>query len=151
MLWHAISATDVANELGTSLESGLNIAQISRLTAKYGENNLKEKKKKSLPRKFVSQFSDFMVIILFIAAFISFTVSLLSGEGEFYDPIIILLIVMINTVIGVIQESKAEKAIEALQQMSAATSKVLRDGHVQIVHSEDLVVGDVILLEAGDA
>ena len=118
MLWHAISAEETANELGTSLENGLNSAQISRLTLKYGENVLKEKKKKSIPKKFVSQFSDFMVIILFIAAFISFVVSLLSGEGEFYDPVIILLIVMINAIIGVIQESKAEKAIEELKKIS---------------------------------
>ena len=150
MLWHTISAEETANELGTSLESGLSLAQISRLTAKYGENVLKEKKKKSIPRKFVSQFSDFMVIILFIAALISFTVSLLSGEGEFYDPIIILLIVMINAIIGVIQESKAEKAIEELKKMAAPYAMVVRSGKRTLVKTNELVPGDLVLIETGD-
>ena len=150
MLWHAISAEETANELGTSLENGLNSAQISRLTLKYGENVLKEKKKKSIPKKFVSQFSDFMVIILFIAAFISFVVSLLSGEGEFYDPVIILLIVMINAIIGVIQESKAEKAIEELKKMAAPYAMVIRSGKKTLIKTSELLPGDLVLIETGD-
>jgi Ca2+-transporting ATPase len=118
--------------------------------AKNGKNKLAEAKKDSLFKRFMSQMADPMIIILIVAAAISGVTAFYSGES-FADVIIILAVVIINAVLGVYQESKAEKAIEALQEMSAATSKVLRDGKVQIVHSEDLVVGDVILLEAGDA
>ena len=115
-----------------------------------GKNKLAEAKKDSLLKRFVKQLMDPMIIILLAAAAISGVLAVVEGES-FTDVIIILAVVIINAVLGVYQESKAEKAIEALQEMSAATSKVLRDGKITTVHSEDLVVGDVVLLEAGDA
>lgn len=115
-----------------------------------GKNKLAEGKKDSLLKRFINQLMDPMILILLAAAAISGVLAVVEGES-FADVIIILTVVIINAVLGVYQESKAEKAIEALQEMSAATSKVLRDGQIKIVHSEDLVIGDVVLLEAGDA
>ena len=114
------------------------------------QTKLAEGKKDSLLKRFINQLMDPMILILLAAAAISGVLAVVEGES-FADVIIILAVVVINAVLGVYQESKAEKAIEALQEMSAATSKVLRDGKIQIVHSEDLVIGDVVLLEAGDA
>ncbi len=116
----------------------------------YGKNRLEAAKGKSLLRRFLEQLADPMIIILIVAAAISGVLAVVENES-FADVIIIIAVVLINAVLGVYQESKAEKAIEALQEMSAATSKVLRDGHIRTIHSEDLVVGDIILLEAGDA
>src|SRR5699024_3604113 len=107
-------------------------------------------KGKSLFRRFLEQLADPMIIILLVAAAVSGILAVVENDS-FADVIIILAVVIINAILGVYQESKAEKAIEALQEMSAATSKVLRDGKLQVIHSEDLVVGDVIHLEAGDA
>lgn len=115
-----------------------------------GKNKLAEGKKDSLLKRFVGQLMDPMILILLAAAAISGVLAVVEGES-FADVIIILAVVIINAVLGVYQESKAEKAIEALQEMSAATSKVLRDGKIMTIHSENLVVGDVVLLEAGDA
>ncbi len=133
-----------------SSEEGLTSEEASKRLAANGKNKLAEAKGKPLIVRFFEQMTDPMIIILLAAALVSGVLSVVQGES-FADVIIILAVVIVNAVLGVYQENKAEKAIEALQQMSAATSKVLRDGHVQIVHSEDLVVGDVILLEAGDA
>ena len=133
-----------------SSEEGLTSEEAAKRLEKNGKNKLEEAKGKSTIRKFFEQMTDPMIIILLAAALVSGVLAVVEGES-FADVIIILAVVIINAILGVYQENKAEKAIEALQQMSAATSKVLRDGHVQIVHSEDLVVGDVIMLEAGDA
>ena len=140
-----------------SSQNGLTSEEASKRLEANGKNKLAAAKSKSLIRRFLEQLADPMTIILLVAAAISGALAVYEsinhpGEGEgFTDVIIILAVVIVNAILGVYQESKAEKAIEALQQMSAATSKVLRDGKVQIVHSEDLVIGDVILLEAGDA
>ena len=140
-----------------STREGLSSEEAAKRLEANGKNKLAAAKGKSLIRRFFEQLADPMTIILLVAAAISGGLAAYEsyahpGEGEgFADVIIILIVVIINAVLGVYQESKAEKAIEALQEMSAATSKVLRDGKVQIVHSEDLVVGDIILLEAGDA
>ena len=133
-----------------SAREGLSAAEAERRLAENGPNKLAEGKKDPLLKRFFKQMADPMIIILLAAALISFVVSLYSGES-FADVIIILSVVIINAVLGVYQESKAEKAIEALQKMSASTNRVLRDGRVKIVKSEELVVGDVVLLEAGDA
>ena len=133
-----------------SSEEGLTTEEASKRLAANGKNKLAEAKGKPIIVRFFEQMTDPMIIILLAAALVSGVLSVVQGES-FADVIIILAVVIINAILGVYQENKAEKAIEALQQMSAATSKVLRDGRVQIVHSEDLVVGDVILLEAGDA
>ena len=143
------SAEEVFKEVNSSPE-GLTSAEAEKRLAENGKNKLEEGKKKSLARRLLEQFTDPMIIILIAAAIVSAVTAAMEREFP-ADVIIILAVVIINAVLGVYQESKAEKAIEALQEMAAATSKVLRDGDVKEVHSEDLTVGDVILLEAGDA
>jgi Ca2+-transporting ATPase len=118
---------------------------------KYGENKLQEKKKKSIFIKFLEQFKDVMIIILLVAAVVSFVIACVEGDTkEFFEPGLILLIVVINAVIGVAQENKAEKALDALKNMSAPHAKVIRDGKELIINASELVPGDIILLEAGD-
>lgn len=133
-----------------SKTDGLSEKEASLRLEQNGKNKLQEAQKDSLFKRFLGQMADPMIIILIVAALISGVTSFYSHEG-FADVIIILAVVIINAVLGVYQESKAEKAIEALQEMAAATSKVLRDGKLTSVKSEDLVVGDVVILEAGDA
>ena len=133
-----------------SRDSGLTAAEAAERLAKNGRNKLAEAKKDSLIKRFFQQMADPMIIILLAAAAISAVLAVVENES-FADVIIILFVVIVNAVLGVYQESKAEKAIEALQQMAAATSKVLRDGQTVTIRSEELVVGDVVLLEAGDA
>ena len=149
MRFYQNDVSSVINELGSSAD-GLSTAEAEARLAKDGKNKLEGAKGKSLVRRFFEQLADPMTIILLVAAAISGALAIIESEG-FTDVIIILAVVLINAVLGVYQESKAERAIEALQKMSAATSKVIRDGRVQVIHSEDLVVGDVVLLEAGDA
>ena len=139
-----------------SSENGLTTAEAEKRLSENGKNKLDEGKKKSMLKRFLEQLSDPMIIILIVAAVISAFTEYFeaSAAGARYfptDTVIIAIVVLINAVLGVLQESKAEAAIEALQEMSAATSKVLRDGKIVSVRSEDLVVGDVIILEAGDA
>ena len=133
-----------------STREGLTTVEAEKRLAANGKNKLAEGKKETLLKKFLKELSDPMIIILLAAAAVSGVLAVYEGEG-FADVIIILAVVIINAVLGVYQESKAEKAIEALQEMSAATSKILRDGKIVSVRSEDIVVGDVVLLEAGDA
>ena len=142
-------AEDVFASVKSSAQ-GLTAAEAQKRLAEHGENKLQEGKKKSLIRRLLEQFTDPMIIILIVAAVISAVTSIVEHEAP-TDVIIILAVVIINAVLGVYQESKAEKAIEALQEMAAATSKVLRDGDVVEVPSAQLTIGDVILLEAGDA
>ena len=139
----------VLQELKTD-RNGLSPAEAEKRLAENGKNRLEAAKGKSLVRRFFEQLADPMIIILLVAALISGVLAVIENES-FADVIIILAVVIINAVLGVYQESKAEKAIEALQKMSAATSRVVRDGKIQVIHSEDLVVGDIILVEAGDA
>lgn len=140
---------EVEKELKTS-EVGLSSKEARLRLEKYGKNKLEESKKASLIVRFLKELCDPMVIVLIVAAIISAITAIYANES-FADVIIIVIVVVINAVLGVYQESKAEKAIEALAQMAAATSKVMRDSHMVILKSEELVVGDVILLEAGDA
>ncbi len=134
----------------SSNENGLAQAEAEKRLAENGKNKLAAAKGKSLFRRFLEQLADPMILVLLGAAAISGALAFVEGGG-FADVIIILAVVIINAILGVYQESKAEKAIEALQEMSAATSKVLRDGEIRVIRSEDLVVGDIVLLEAGDA
>ena len=139
-----------------STPDGLTSAEAEKRLAENGKNKLAEGKKESLLHRFLKQLAEPMTIILLVAAAISAGVEIYNGlaanHWEFpADVVIILAVVIINAVLGVLQESKAEKAIEALQEIAAATSKVIRDGKQISVRSEDLVVGDVILLEAGDS
>lgn len=140
-------------EVFTAIESnakGLTGAEAQRRLTRNGKNKLAEAKKDSLLKRFLSQMADPMILVLIAAAAVSGVTSFYAGEN-FADVIIILAVVVINALLGMYQESKAEKAIEALQEMAAATSRVLRDGRIEQVKSEELVVGDVVLLEAGDA
>ena len=139
-----------ALEEARSSREGLTTAEAQQRLEANGKNKLAEAKKDSLVKRFFKQMADPMILILLAAALVSGVLAVVEGES-FADVIIILAVVLINAVLGVYQENKAERAIEALQEMSAATSKVLRDGRVQIVRSEELVVGDVVLREAGDA
>lgn len=137
----------------TALDStadGLSQADAARRLEQHGPNKLKEGEKESLLHKFLSQLADPMTIILIVAAVISGVTAAYSHEG-FADVFIILFVVIVNAILGVYQESKAEAAIEALQEIAAATSKVIRDGHQTTVKSESLVPGDIIVLEAGDS
>ena len=143
------SAEQVLEELQSGAE-GLSGEEAAARLAKDGPNKLAEGEKISLIRRFFGQMADPMTIILLVAAAVSGVTSALQGES-FADVFIILAVVIVNAVLGVLQESKAEKAIEALQEMAAATSKVLRDGKIVSIPSHDLVAGDVVLLEAGDA
>ena len=148
---------DVLSYLGTS-ENGLSSEEAKKRQEKYGKNKLKEAKKKPLILRFLSQLADPMTIILIVAAAVSGVIAFLpdanghvEGARGLVDVFIILAVVLINAVLGVYQESKAERAIDALQKMSAATTKVLRDGEIKTIPSEELTIGDIILLEAGDA
>ena len=143
------SIEDVLKEQNSS-EQGLTSSDAEKRLQQYGKNKLKEGKKASLFERFMKELADPMIIILIVAAAISGVTAFYEGES-FTDVIIILAVVIINAVLGVVQESKAEAAIEALQEIAAATSKVLRDGKVVTLRSEDLVPGDVVILEAGDA
>ena len=147
---YTLSAREVLTELGVGPE-GLSSQQAQERLAKYGPNKLKEGAKPTLLQRFLAQLRDPMLIILLIAAGVSALTGMLAGENEWAEVIIILAVVLLNAILGVFQESKAEAAIEALQTMTAATCKVLRDGKMVILHSDELVPGDVVLLEAGDA
>jgi len=147
--------TDSQKKLLASLETdtttGLSAVEAAERLAQDGPNELAQKKKKTMLVRFLEQFKDVMIIILLIAAAVSFAVAIKEGKPkEFFEPILILLIVVLNAVIGVAQESKAEKALEALQNMSSPHARVIRDGKEQVIDSSALVRGDVVLLEAGD-
>lgn len=143
------SLEEVLKEQNSSQE-GLSTGEAQERLSKYGKNELEKGKKTSLLQRFLKELADPMIIILIVAAIISGITAFYEGES-FADVIIILSVVVINAVLGVVQESKAEAAIEALQEIAAATSKVLRDGKVTVLKSDELVPGDVVLLEAGDA
>ena len=150
MNWHSISAAEALAQLNVNQKQGLTGQSAAQRQKKYGKNKLAEKKPKSLFLRFLEQFSDFMVIVLLIAAAISFFTARISGDGDYIDSIIILLIVIINAITGVVQESKAEKAIAALKKLSAPHARVIRNSKPAEIASEDLVPGDILLLEAGD-
>ena len=133
-----------------SRSEGLTAAEAARRLAENGPNRLRQPPKDPLLRRFCKQLADPMTLVLLGAALVSGATALWSGES-LADVVIILAVVIVNAALGVYQESKAEQAIEALQAMSAATSRVLREGRVTVLPSEELVVGDVVLLEAGDA
>lgn len=145
-----LKSTDEVFDEIKSGENGLTASEAAARLEKNGKNKLAEGKKETLLHKFLSQLADPMIIILIIAAVISAVTAGISGEG-YTDVFIIMFVVILNAVLGVAQEQKAEKAIEALQEIAAATSKVIRDGKLIDVKSEELVIGDVVVLEAGDS
>ena len=148
---HDTDLRDLLTNLQTDASAGLTGSEAASRLARDGENRLREKKKKSMFQRFLDQFKDVMILILLAAAVVSFVVACSSGEAsEFFEPILIVAIVIANAVMGVLQESKAEKALDALKNLSAPHARVLRDGKESVVEAKDLVTGDVILLEAGD-
>ena len=147
--WFNKTSQEVEKELGTDCQKGLNTNQVQEKVKKYGLNELQEKKKDSLLKKFLEQFKDFSIIVLIIAAIVSGVVGVAQGEG-FTDTIIILIVVLLNAVIGVAQESKAEKSLEALKKLSSHASKVIRNGKEQVIPARELVPGDVVVIETGD-
>ncbi len=152
MTQHHISSDVTLRELNTNAELGLSADEVEKRRAEYGPNKLKEKKKKTMLQRFGEQFKDIMIIILIIAAIISFVVACQGHDPmEFFEPALILLIVILNAVMGVVQESRAEHALEALQSLSAPHTKVIRNGQEQIIEAWELVPGDIIRLEAGDS
>ncbi|WP_072372871.1 cation-translocating P-type ATPase [Thermophilibacter mediterraneus] len=145
------SKDEVLGELSSNEESGLSAGEASSRLAQYGPNELEKEEKTPLWKRFFEQMGDPMVIMLLVAAAISVGAGFLQGEPEWADAAIILFVVVLNSVLGVVQEAKSEQALEALQEMSAAQSKVVRDGKMSHLPSSELVPGDVVLLEAGDS
>ena len=147
---HSQTIEELQQQLKTTPE-GLSSVEAQNRLKEYGENRLKEAKKQSLLIKFLEQFRDVMVLILLAAAAVSFFVALSEHDSSaFFEPILILLIVVLNAVMGVVQENKAERSLEALMRMAAPHARVLRDGQEQLIDAAMLVPGDVIKLEAGD-
>ena len=147
--WFNKTSQEVEKELKTDCQNGLSSNQVQENMKNYGLNELQEKKKDSLLKKFLEQFKDFSIIVLIIAAIVSGVVGVAQGEG-FTDTIIILIVVILNAVIGVAQESKAEKSLEALKKLSSHASKVIRNGKEQVIPARELVPGDLVIIETGD-
>lgn len=148
-MWYTMPLGEVLKKLRSDLNTGLREEQIEDIRKIYGENKLSEKKKESIIIKFFKQFNDFMIIILIVASIISAVMSYVEGKNDYLDSVIIILIVVVNAIMGVVQEAKAEKSLEALKKMSAPTAKVKRNGVVKTVQSTELVPGDYIIIEAG--
>ena len=147
--WFNKETKNIVQELNSNLEKGLTEEQVKQAREKHGFNELEAKKKKSLLVKFLEEFKDFMIIVLIIAAIVSGIVGVAEGEG-ITDTIIILAVVLVNAIIGVAQENKAEKSLEALQKLSSHVAKVMRNGKLEVVQSKDLVPGDIVILDTGD-
>lgn len=149
-MWHTKSAEEVIKELKSNWNLGLSKENVDIRRQEFGFNKLKEKPKEKLWVKFLKQFQDFMILILIIASIISAVVSYIEGSHDYFDSIIIIAIVVLNAIMGLIQEAKAEKSLEALKKMSAPVAKVRRNGNIEIIKGEEIVPGDIILLEAGN-
>lgn len=149
-MWHTLEKRDVLNKLNTNEVSGLLDNEVLERKVKYGENKLKDKPKESLFIRFIKQFNDFMIIILIISSIISAIVSNMQGENDYIDSCIIIAIVILNAIMGLVQEAKAEKSIESLKKMTPQICKVLRNSKIQEIEANELVPGDIIILEAGN-
>ncbi|NLC87245.1 MAG: calcium-translocating P-type ATPase, PMCA-type [Clostridiaceae bacterium] len=149
-MWHTKTIQEIENTLKTNLKEGINDQEAKKRLESFGKNKLNNKKKENIFIKFIKQFNDFMIIILIIAAIISAIVSKYNGSNDYMDSIIIIAIVIFNSIIGLIQETKAEKSLEALKKMTAPLAKVKRNGETMSISSEEVVPGDIILLEAGN-
>ena len=150
MNYYSKNIKETEKILKTNIQTGLSSKEALNRLKQNGENSIKDNNKKSNISKFLAQFNDFMVIILLIAGAISFITSFLQGEKDFLDAIIIVLIVFLNAILGFMQENKAEKALEALKKMSSPKANVIRDNILQKIDSENLVVGDIIVINNGD-
>lgn len=149
-MWHTLDKTDVSRKLGTNLLYGIDKDEAQKRLEMYGKNRIADKKKDPIILKFIRQFNDIMIIILIISALVSAVVTRMNGSNDYLDSIIIIALVVINALMGTIQEARAEKSIEALKKMSTPTAKVKRAGEILNIPSENVVVGDFIILEAGN-
>lgn len=149
-MWETLRKEEVLKQLKADDKQGLSNEEAKKRQQKYGKNRLKDKPKENIILKFVKQFNDFMIIILIIASIISAVISNIQGENDYIDSVIIIAIVILNAIMGVVQEAKAEKSIEALQKMTPPKCKVIRDGIAKEMHAEELIPGDIIILEAGN-
>ena len=149
-MWETLRKEEVLQKLKTDKRGGLAKEEVENRQKEYGKNRLKEKQKETILMRFIKQFNDFMIIILIIASIISAGVSYMQGENDYIDSIIIIAIVILNAIMGVIQETKAEKSIEALQKMTPRKTKVIREGKTKEINAEELVPGDIVILEAGN-
>ncbi len=150
MIWHSEHLENIVDELKTNTDRGLSPDEAIERINTYGKNALIPEKRKSLLSRFLEQLKDFMVIILVIAAAVSLTTTIISGDGNWLEPIAIVAIIILNAVMGVAQEAKAQNALDALKNMAAPSAKVIRSGALQVIAASELVPGDLIVLEAGD-
>src|SRR5690554_6787128 len=148
---YANTTKELATNLETNLEKGLTSHEAEKRLLKYGKNELQEPPKRSLFMRFIDQMKDFMVIILIFASILSFTMAIITGEmGEVFEGLIIIAIVVVNALLGVIQESKAEKALENIKKLSTPHVTVIRDGKEEVIDVDKIVLGDIVRLHAGD-
>ena len=151
MTFYQQPVQEVIRQLSSDEQKGLTDAQVEAARHQYGENHLREKKKKTKLLRFADQFRDVMILILLAAAFVSFAIAFMEGNPkEFFEPLLILLIVLLNAIMGVLQESKAEKALDALKNLSAPHARIIRNQKEDLIDAKELVPGDIIRLEAGD-
>ena len=149
-MWQSLNLSEVKQKLKTNYQYGLTNDEVDKRFGEYGENKLDDKPKESLIVKFFKQFNDFMIIILIIASVVSAVIEKVQGSNDYLDSIIIIAIVVFNAIMGIVQEAKAEKSLEALQKMTAPVVKVRREGRVRQIKSSELVPGDIVILEAGN-
>lgn len=148
-MWHTMQIGEIIKKLRTDLNTGLRQEQVEKIREIYGKNVLNEGKKESIFLKFIKQFNNFMIIVLIIASLISAIMEYIQGTHNYIDSVIIIFIVILNGIMGVVQEEKAEKSLEALKKMSAPVTKVKRDGIIKTIPSAKLVPGDYIIIETG--
>ena len=149
-MWQTLNLSELKHKLKTNYQYGLTADEVNRRFQEYGENKLDDKPKEGIIIKFFKQFNDFMIIILIIASIVSAVIEKIQGSNDYLDSIIIIAIVVFNAIMGIVQEAKAEKSLEALQNMTAPIVKVRREGRIKQVHSSKLVPGDIVILEAGN-
>ncbi|MBQ6559170.1 MAG: HAD-IC family P-type ATPase, partial [Clostridia bacterium] len=148
--YHNKTPNEAAELLETHIKNGLTVKEAARRLSQYGRNTLTAQKKKGVMRRFFEQFNDFMIIILLAAAAVSFITSIMSGDADISEPLIIIAIVVLNALLGVIQEQRAEKSLEALKKLSSPHARVVRSGNVLTIDASEVVPGDVLLVSAGD-
>ncbi len=149
-MWHTLDKEKVLYEFGTSEQLGLSEITAKKIQEKKGKNKLRDKPKETLIAKFIKQFKDFMIIILIIASIVSAGMAWYEGSNDYIDSIIIIAIVILNAIMGVLQEAKAEKSIESLKKMTPQMTRVIRDGQEKEIDVEEIVPGDIVILEAGN-
>ena len=149
-MWQTLNLSELKHKLKTNYQYGLTADEVNRRFQEYGENKLDDKPKEGIIIKFFKQFNDFMIIILIIASIVSAVIEKIQGSNDYLDSIIIIAIVVFNAIMGIVQEAKAEKSLEALQNMTAPIVKVRREGRIKQIHSSELVPGDIVILEAGN-